>query len=64
MVAKEEVEAVGWTWSLELVDATITFRMDKPRSPTVQHREYIQPLVIEHDGRQYEKKNVYIRMND
>lgn len=25
---------------------------------------YIQPLGIDHDGRQYEKNNVYIRMTE
>ena len=35
VVAKGEGEGVGWTGSLQLVDANYTFRMDKQRDPTV-----------------------------
>ena len=35
----EEEERVGWTRSLELVDANCYFRMDKQQSPTILHRE-------------------------
>ena len=32
-------EGVGWMGSLGLVDAKVTFGMDKQWGPTVQHRE-------------------------
>ena len=38
---------------------TITFRKGKQQSPTVQHRNYIQSLGVEHDGR-WEKECIYI----
>ena len=39
---------VGWMGSLGLVDANITYRIDKQRGPT---GNYIQSLGIENDGR-------------
>ena len=51
---------MDWTGSLGWTDANSCFRMDKQWDPTVQNRNYIQSLGIENDGRQYEKKNVYI----
>ena len=36
---------------------TITFRMDKQLSPTIQHGTYVHSLGVEHNGRQYKKKN-------
>ena len=41
---------------------TITFRINKQWDLTVQHGNYVQSLVIEHDGRKYEKENVYVYM--
>ena len=39
---------------------TLTFRMGKQGSLTVQHRElYTQSLGIDHDGRKRKKRNVY-----
>ena len=32
---------------------TVTYRMDKPQGPTVQHGEYSG---IDHDGKDYEKE--------
>ena len=42
--------------SVGLVDAAITFRIDKQWGPAVQHRNSVQSLGLEHDGREYEKK--------
>ena len=39
VVAKGQGKGVGWTGSLGLVDASITFRMGKQWGPTVQHRK-------------------------
>ena len=49
-----------WGWKMQ----TITFRMDKQYSSTVQHRE-LQPsfVGIEHD-RRYKKKNVFMCMTE
>lgn len=38
----------------------IMIRMDKQWGPTVSTGNYIQFLGIEHDGRQYEKNNMYV----
>ena len=45
---------------------TIKFRMDKYQAPAVWHRElcYIQSPGINHDGKGYFKKNVYMFKNE
>ena len=40
---------------------TITFKIDKQWSPTVQHRELYPRSWAEYDGREFEKKNVYVQ---
>ena len=40
---------------------TIIYRLDK-QGPTVQDRELYQCLVVNHDGKDYEKECVYIYM--
>ena len=39
---------------------TTTFRVDRQRGPTVQHKGPYPISGIDRDGRQYEKKNVYM----
>ena len=53
-------ERVGRTWNLGQQMQTITFKMDKQWGLLYSTGNYIQSLVIEHYGRQYEKKNVCI----
>ena len=54
-------EGMGWMGSFWLVDANITFGMDKQWGPIVQHRELCPIFALEHDGRHYEKKqNIFI----
>ena len=45
-----------WGWQMQ----TATFRMQSNEGPLYSKGNYIQSLGIDHDGRQYEKKNVYI----
>ena len=35
VVARGRGEGVGWTGRLGLIDANMTFRLDKPRGPAV-----------------------------
>ena len=40
---------------------TITYRMDQQQGPTVYNTgNYIQYPVVNHDGKEYEKKCIYI----
>ena len=39
---------------------TIVFRMDKQQGPTVWYRELIQSPGIDHEGKEYKQKNVYV----
>ena len=48
-------EGAGWTVSLGLVDAAITFRIDKQRSPTAYHKK-LQSPGVNRNGKDYEKR--------
>ena len=50
----------GWLESLGLATRTCIYRMDKQAAPTTQHRELRQYLVINHNGKEYEKMCVFI----
>ena len=52
----------GWTRSLDLQMQTITFSMDK-QVPTVEHRNYIQYPVINHNGKGF-KQSVYMGVTE
>lgn len=59
VVAKREVEGVGGTGSLGLVDANYCTRSGYVmRSCCAAQGNYIQSLVMEHDGKYCEKKEV------
>ena len=47
----------SWVWHWQ-VQITVS-KMDKQQGPSVQHRNYIQYLVISHDGEEYEKECIY-----
>ena len=36
------------------------YKMDKKQGPTVQHRDYIQYPMINHNGKEYEKEYIYM----
>ena len=56
-------EGVGWTGSLGLVDANKLLHLEWISSGVLYSTgNYIQSLGIEHDGRKYDKKNVYVCM--
>ena len=38
-----------WGWQMQ----TIAFRMDEQQGPNVQHRNYSQSPVINHNGKEY-----------
>ena len=50
----------GGTGSLGLVDANITFRMDKQQSPRYSTGNYFQSPGISHNGKEYFKEYIYI----
>ena len=56
---RETGEEMGWTGSLGLVDANY-FEWISNEVLLYNTGNYIHSLGIEHDGRQYEKKNIYI----
>jgi len=64
VVAEREVEGVGWTGSLGLVDANYCLWSRSAMRSCCMYStgNCIQSLVMEHDGRYYEKKNVCICM--
>ena len=62
VVAKGDGQGEGWTRSLDLQMQTITFRMDR-QGPTVEHRNYIQYPVINHNGKDF-KKSVYMGITE
>ena len=41
-----------WGWQMQ----TTAFRMDNQQGPTVQHREYIQYPVVNHNGKEYKRR--------
>ena len=58
-------EKRGWgsdklgVWNQEI--HTTVYKIDKQCGPTVQHREnYIQYLIINHNGKEYEKGYIYV----
>ena len=57
MVAKGDGEEVGWTGSRFKL-----LHLERISNEVLLYStgNYIQSLVIEHDGRQYEKKNIYV----
>ena len=61
MVPKVGVGEV-WTGSLGLVDANITFRMDKQQGPRDSTGNYFQSPGINHNGKECFKKSIYICM--
>ena len=50
-VAKEEGEGVGWTGSLGLIDALLHLEWVRSEILLYSTENYIQSLVMEHDGR-------------
>ena len=38
---------------------TTIYKIGKQQGPTVQHREYIQYFVINHNGKEYEKEYIH-----
>ena len=42
---------------------TTIYKTDKQQDPTVQHREHIQYLVINYNGKEYEKQYIYVKLN-
>ena len=52
----------GWTGSLGLADANWKYRTDRQQGPTYNTGNYIQYLVINHNGKEYEKECIYIYM--
>ena len=56
LVAKGDGEGLGWTGSLGLVGANLAWISKEVMLHSTGN--YIQSLVMEHEGRSYEKKNV------
>ena len=58
-----KVEGTEWTGSLGLIDVRcklLHFKWISNEVRLYSTRKYIQSLMIEHDGRLYENKNVYM----
>ena len=60
MIAKGEGEGVGQTGSLGLADANLHLEWKSNEVLLYSRGNSIQSLVIEHDGRQYEKNKVRV----
>ena len=45
-----------WDWHVH----SAKFKTDSQQGPTVQHREYIQYLVITYNGKQSKKELIYL----
>ena len=53
---KGEKDKLG-IWDQQI--QTTMCKADKQQSPTVQYRNYIQYLIIKHNGKEYEKEYTY-----
>ena len=64
MVAKGDGKGMEWTGSLGLVDANHCIHLEWISNEVLLYSigNYIQPLVMEHYRRYYEKKNMCVKL--
>ena len=53
----------GKGWEFGVSRQAVTYKMDKQQGPTVEHRNYIQYPVINHNGKDF-KKSVYMGITE